>query len=93
METAQPALLPEHLIALMRDATRRCELDLSGTTVLTEGASGAYSVTPVLAALGGAKRVFALAGDSRFGTVDEVARGIVALARMANVSEIGRANV
>jgi hypothetical protein len=86
METAPPALPPEQLIALMRDAIRRCELDLSGTTVLTEAASGAYSVTPVLAALAKAKRVFALTRDSRFGTVDEVARGTIALARMANVS-------
>src|SRR5271157_4836151 len=87
METAQPSRSPQHLIACMRDAVRRCELDLSGMTVLTEAASGAYSVTPVLAALAGAKRVFALARDSRFGTFDEVARGTIALARMANSSE------
>lgn len=86
METALP-LMPEDLIALMREAIRRCELDLSGMTVLTEAASGAYSVTPVLAALAAAKRVFTLARGSRFGTVDEVARAIIALARMASVSD------
>jgi len=87
MDTVLAALPPEHLIALMRDAIRRCELDLPGATVLTEAASGAYSVTPVLAALGGAQRVFALARDSRFGTVEEVARSTNALAQMAKVTD------
>ena len=47
------------------------ELDLSGRTVLTEAASGAYVVTPLLAALAGAK-VYAYAKDSRYGTAHEV---------------------
>jgi hypothetical protein len=47
------------------------ELDLSGRTVLTEAANGAYVVTPVLAALAGAK-VYAYAKDSRYGTTQDV---------------------
>lgn len=47
------------------------ELDLSGRTVLTEAASGAYVVTPLLAALAGAK-VYAYAKDTRYGTTQEV---------------------
>jgi hypothetical protein len=47
------------------------ELDLRGRTVLTEAASGAYVVTPVLAALAGA-RVFAYTKNTRYGTVEEV---------------------
>jgi hypothetical protein len=47
------------------------ELDLRGRTVLTEAASGAYVVTPVLAALAGAK-VFAYTKTTRYGTVDDV---------------------
>lgn len=47
------------------------DLDLSGRTVLTEAASGAYVVTPLLAALAGAK-VFAYTKDSRYGTAQEV---------------------
>ncbi len=46
-------------------------LDLQGKTVLTEAASGAYVVTPLLAAIAGAK-VFAFAKDSRYGTIEEV---------------------
>ncbi len=46
-------------------------LDLKGKTVLTEAASGAYVVTPVLAALAGAK-VFAFTKSTSYGTVDEI---------------------
>jgi hypothetical protein len=47
------------------------ELDLKGRTVLTEAATGPYIVTPVLAALAGAK-VFAYSRTTRYGTVEEV---------------------
>jgi hypothetical protein len=47
------------------------DLDLQGTTVLTEAATGAYVVTPLLAAMAGA-RVFAFAKNTRHGTVEEV---------------------
>jgi hypothetical protein len=77
----------QQLIALMREAIRRCELDLSGLTVLTEAASGAYAVTPVLAAMSGAARVFALARDSRYGSVAEIAEGLMDLASSAGVEE------
>ncbi len=46
-------------------------LDLKGKTVLTEAASGAYVVTPLLAALAGAK-VFAYSKTTRYGTREEV---------------------
>jgi hypothetical protein len=47
------------------------QLDLKGKTVLTEAASGAYIVTPVLAALAGAK-VFAFSKTTRYGKVEDV---------------------
>ncbi|HVU83399.1 MAG TPA: hypothetical protein VHC50_01070 [Puia sp.] len=47
------------------------ELDLKGKTVLTEAATGAYIVTPVLAAIAGA-RVFAFSKTTRYGNVEEV---------------------
>jgi hypothetical protein len=46
------------------------DLDLTGQVVLTEAATGAYAVTPVIAAAAGAQ-VHALARDSRYGTADE----------------------
>jgi hypothetical protein len=55
------------------------QLDLKGKIVLTEAATGAYIVTPVLAAIGGAK-VFAFSKNTRYGTVDEVFNATRALA-------------
>ena len=59
------------LAALAVEAAERLELDLRGTTVLTEAASGAYAVTPVLAGLAGAT-VYAYARSSRYGTTQQV---------------------
>ena len=50
---------------------KRPQLDLKGKTVLTEAATGAYIVTPVLAALAGAK-VFAYSKTTRYGKLEEV---------------------
>lgn len=47
-------------------------LDLQGLTVLTEAASGPYLYTPLLAALAGAKHVYAVTRDSRFATAASV---------------------
>jgi hypothetical protein len=44
------------------------ELDLSSAEVLTEAATGAFAVTPVIAAAAGAERVWALGGDSVHGS-------------------------
>jgi hypothetical protein len=87
MDDAQPGLRPERLIRLMRAAIRGCELDLTDTVIFTEAATGAYVVTPVLAALAGARRVYALTRDTRHGSVDEVTGATLALARAAAVAE------
>jgi hypothetical protein len=50
---------------------RALELDLNGKTILTEAASGAYIVTPVLAAIAGAK-VFAFSKTTRYGKVEDI---------------------
>src|SRR5258706_1249830 len=47
------------------------ELNLQGKTVLTEAASGAYVVTPLLAAIAGAK-VYAFTRTTRYGTVEDI---------------------
>jgi hypothetical protein len=70
----------------MREAVARCELDLRGAAVFTEAASGAYAVTPVLAALVGADPVYALTRTTRYGTAEEVATLTEALAQVAGVS-------
>jgi hypothetical protein len=51
---SQPAFAPARLLEIMRATLARTELDLSGLTILTEAATGAYCVTPVIAALANA---------------------------------------
>jgi hypothetical protein len=81
-----PGLDGRRLVRLMTAAIQRCELDLAGRVVLTEAATGAYVVTPVLAALAGAQ-VHALAAATRYATAQELAAGTVALARLAGVAD------
>ena len=59
------------LIDKLIKQVKSLELNLSGKTVLTEAATGAYVVTPIIAALAGAK-VYAYSKTTRYGTVDEV---------------------
>lgn len=82
-----PGLHPQRLLRLMEAAVEACRLDLSGAVVLTEAASGAYVVTPVLAAMAGAAPVVALARTSRYGTSAEVGAATESLARMAGVAD------
>lgn len=55
----------------IEDAVERLNLNLAGKVVLTEAATGAYIVTPVIAALAGAE-VYAYTRDTRYGSVADV---------------------
>jgi hypothetical protein len=81
----RPGLDHRRLARLIDAAIGRCQLDLSGRTVLTEAATGAYAVTPVLAARAGAD-VLALARATAYATARELAAGTAELARLAGVS-------
>ena len=70
----------------MEAAINRCQLDLSGCAVLTEAASGAYVVTPVLAAMAGAQ-VKALAAATSYATAAELQAATTDLARLAGVAK------
>jgi hypothetical protein len=83
----RPGLNPRRLVTLMQMAIRRLELDLAGRTVVTEAATGAYSVTPVLAAMADARRICALARDSRYGTADQAVKHTRVLATLAGVED------
>ncbi|MGZ8764635.1 MAG: hypothetical protein ACXW2C_02950 [Acidimicrobiia bacterium] len=85
--TPPPGLHPDRLLRLVRRAIAECELDLDGATVLTEAATGAYVVTPVVAALGGAKRVLALSRDTCYGSVADVTEMTFDLATRAGVAD------
>lgn len=64
---SQPAFAPARLLKIMRTTLARTELDLSGLTTLTEAATGAYCVTPVIAALANAYQAYALTRPSGYG--------------------------
>jgi hypothetical protein len=87
---ARPGLHPQRLASLAESAVTRCSLDLSGAVVVTEGATGAYVVTPVLAALAGAKRVFAVTHSTPYGTVDDVSAQTYEVARRLGVADLIR---
>jgi hypothetical protein len=90
----RPGFAPARLLALMREAVDQSGLDLSGMTVLTEAATGAYCVTPVIAALAKAERVHAVTRTSRYGSVAEVKDCTLSLAARAGVAgriEVGEA--
>jgi hypothetical protein len=80
----RPGLNPCRLTQLMEAAIDRCQLDLAGRTVFTEAASGAYVVTPVLAAMAGA-RVLALATATTYATAEELQAATADLGRLAGV--------
>src|SRR6266849_242211 len=57
-------------IRMIRQAISKSRMDLRGLTVLTEAATNNFVVTPVIAAMAGAK-VFAVARDSEYGEAVE----------------------
>jgi hypothetical protein len=85
--TLPPGLDPRRLAALIRAAVERCELNLTGKVVLTEAACGAYVVTPILAACGGAERVYATTRSTAYGSVDEVIAQTLEVAQLAGVRD------
>jgi hypothetical protein len=69
------------LIDKLARQVKALQLDLRGKTVLTEAATGAYIVTPVLAAISGAK-VFAFSKTTRYGSLEDVFNSTKELAEL-----------
>jgi hypothetical protein len=80
-----PGFEPQRLLRLVRETVSACELDLSGYTVMTEAASGAYAVTPIAAALAGAKKVIAVTKTTRYGHAGDIEANTHMLAAMAGI--------
>jgi hypothetical protein len=81
----RPGLHPTRLARLVDEAVARLRLDLRDAVVLTEAATGSYAVTPVIAARAGAARVYAMARETRFGSVEQVTAETLDLARLLGV--------
>lgn len=80
MTQTRPGYNPERMVRLIREAIARCRLDLTGKVVLTEAATGAYAVTPVIAAMAGAAKVYAVAKSGAHGSRNQAIRETKALA-------------
>ncbi len=83
----RPGFSPVRLRTLMKLALADTGLDMSGMTVLTEAATGAYAVTPVLAAMAGAKHVYAFTKSGRHGTASDAKRETLELAAPLGVAD------
>ena len=57
---------------LIEEIIHRLDLDLQESVILTEMGSSYYVYTPMIAALAGAKRVYTIVKDSRFGTIQHI---------------------
>lgn len=87
MTDTRPGLNLPRLLHLMQAAIASSRLDLTDRVVMTEAASGAYVVTPVLAAMAGAAEVIARTRATRYGTVDQITDATLALAELAGVRD------
>jgi len=59
-------------IRVCRDTVIKFELDLSGLTVFTELATGNYAMTPLVASMAGAEKVFVYTEDSAHGKAEDI---------------------
>jgi hypothetical protein len=82
-----PPLDEDRIVRLVQEAIDRFRLDLSGTVVFTEAASGPYVVTPLLAARAGARRVMAVARTTAYGTIEAIAELTERLAGRLGVAD------
>lgn len=78
----------KRLLRLIKGAIERCNLDLTNQVIFTEAATGAYVVTPVIAALAGAKKVYAITKNTSYGSIKQVIQETNNLANLANISSI-----
>jgi hypothetical protein len=82
-----PGFNSQRLLSLIRKSITECNLQLDGLTVLTEAATGAYIVTPIIAAMAGAKQVYAITQDTRYGSAEEVREQTAKLAQLGQVRD------
>jgi len=69
------------------------KLNLEGKTILTEAATGPYMVTPILASLSGAKKVYAFTKNTKYGTAKEVSLSFKKQLEKFNINNIQFINI
>ncbi len=78
----------ERCLKLVNNAITNFNLNLSELIILTEAATGYYQLTPLIAALADAKKVYALTKDSIYGTADSISRNTLDLAERWGLNNI-----
>jgi hypothetical protein len=69
---------------LIKDSFNKFQINLQGKIILTEAATGNFVCTSILAAIAGA-RVFAIAKDSKFGSVSQIRNEVMSLAKELDI--------
>ena len=82
---ALPGMDAQRLVRLAKASVADMRIDLDGAVVVTEAATGAYAVTPIIAALAGARRVYGFTRSTAHGSVADVVRQTRELAVEAGV--------
>ena len=82
---------PARIVSTIRDTISLLELELDGLSVLTEAASGPFVVTPVIAAMAGAREVIAVTRDSSYATTASVVAQTRALEALCGIE--GRVDI
>lgn len=77
---------PRRMERLIEEAISAFCLDLSGLVVFTEAASRNFVVTPVIAAMAGAK-VYAVTADSRYGLAEDIKKFTYEFADLCGVAD------
>jgi hypothetical protein len=75
----------KRLVRLAAASVADMRIDLEGAVVVTEAATGAYAITPIIAALAGARHVYGFTRSTPHGSVAEVVRQTRDLAVEAGV--------
>jgi len=75
------------IFSSVKNTVKDFDVNLNGLNVLTEAASGYYMLTPIIAALAGAKNVYALTKDSQYGRAVDIAEATKLLANHWEVGE------
>jgi hypothetical protein len=63
---------PFRVKKIISETIKSLSLDLTNITVLTEAGSGAYVVTPLIAAIAGASKVYVIIKDSKYGSKNDI---------------------
>jgi hypothetical protein len=72
---------------LIKLAIKKFDLDLSGLTVYTEAASNEYLWTPIIAAMAGARKVYAITRNSSYASADRVQESTMEHAQILNLED------